>query len=46
MLWLSGVDADIPFVAKFLSYSMYDCEMPTGQRKELIRLEQNDLVES
>jgi len=40
-----GVDADIPYVAKFLSYSMYDSEMPAGQRKELIRLEQNDLME-
>ena len=39
-----GGNDDIPRVAKFLSESMYS-NIPTGQKRELARLEQIDLTE-
>mmetsp|Transcript_30179 Transcript_30179/g.43103 ORF Transcript_30179/g.43103 Transcript_30179/m.43103 type:complete len:291 (-) Transcript_30179:101-973(-) len=40
-----GGNDDIPRVAKFLAESMYKTEIPTGQKRELIRLEQVDLTD-
>eukprot|EP01031_Cornospumella_fuschlensis_P034798 gene34798-42139_t len=38
-------NSDIPNVASFLANTMYSGTVPVGQRKELTRLEQQDLVE-
>ena len=40
---LSATQKDIPQVAGLLANSMYNIDMPKGQRKELARLELQDL---